>query len=79
MSKYTCISKLILTIGFVALTSCKDTKKSDEKVEVIPEDIVEIRADQQKLAHIETGAIEFRSLSGTLKVNGTVSVAPQNI
>ena len=46
---------------------------------MLPEDIVELRADQVKLANIETGSIELRSLSGTLKVNGLVTVAPQNL
>jgi len=61
--------------------SCgKATKtESESKTEVLPEDIVELRVDQIKLAKIETGVIEMRSMSGTLKVNGTVSVAPQNL
>jgi cobalt-zinc-cadmium efflux system membrane fusion protein len=48
-------------------------------VEVIPEDIVELRADQIKLANIETGTIVMQSMSGKLKVSGIVSVAPQNL
>ena len=46
---------------------------------MIPEDIVELRADQIKLADIKTGAIELQSLSGTLKVSGIVAAAPQNM
>jgi cobalt-zinc-cadmium efflux system membrane fusion protein len=38
-----------------------------------------LRADQQTLAGIDTGYIQLRSLSGTLKVNGIVQVAPQNM
>lgn len=82
MIKYSFIPKVFLLLVVVFLGSCKEGKKSNaeaKSIEVIPEDIVELRADQVKLAHIETGAIEMRSLSGTLKVNGIVSVAPQNL
>lgn len=70
---------LILNL-FLAFTSCNGGKKSAEegKEEVLPEDIVELRDDQIKLAKIEMGAIEMRSISGILKVNGVVDVAPQN-
>jgi len=64
------------------LVSCNDTKKSNDdarEMEVLPPDIVELRDDQIKLANIETGTIEMRSLSGNLKVNGSVGVAPQNL
>jgi len=68
----------VLVLGFV---SCGKAKKveAEETEESLPENIVELRADQIKLAKIEIGTIEMRSLSGTLKVNGVVSVAPQNL
>lgn len=47
--------------------------------EVLPEDIAELRADQVKLAGIELGAVGLHSMGNILKVNGTVSVAPQNL
>lgn len=64
------------------LTSCTKGKtqvSETKKAEVLPEDIVELRADQIKLANIELGAVEIRSLSNILKVNGIVSVSPQNL
>jgi cobalt-zinc-cadmium efflux system membrane fusion protein len=82
MTTYNFISKTVFLTLIVALVSCGGGKKSEvktEETEVIPEDIVELRGDQQKLAGIEMGAIELRSLSGTLKVNGIVGVAPQNL
>jgi membrane fusion protein, heavy metal efflux system len=79
MTTYHFISKTFFFALIIALVSCGQGKKPEVKAEVIPEDIVELRGDQQKLAGIETGAIELRSLSGTLKVNGTVCVAPQNL
>lgn len=81
MSTYILKSMFIIASFLVAFTSCGDAKKTAEtkEAEVLPEDIVELRADQVKLANIETGSIELRSLSGTLKVNGLVTVAPQNL
>jgi membrane fusion protein, heavy metal efflux system len=80
MSKYRFISTAIIPIVFVALISCSGGKKAETKEEeIIPEDIVELRADQIKLANVETGVIETRSMNGTLKVNGTVAVSPQSL
>jgi membrane fusion protein, heavy metal efflux system len=80
MSKYKISLSIVVLLLFIATTSCKEGGKSEEQeTEVIPEDIVEMRADQVKLANIDTGSIEWRSLSGTLKVNGTVAYAPQNL
>jgi membrane fusion protein, heavy metal efflux system len=63
------------------MISCQGDKKSGQEAkeaEVIPEDIVELREDQIKLANIEMGSIEMRSLSGNLKVTGVVGVSPEN-
>jgi len=70
---------LLLIILFACNGTAKQAEESIEAEEVLPEDIVEMRADQIKLANIELGAIEMRSMSGTLKVNGIISVAPQNL
>lgn len=79
MTKYKLTYVLFNLILILSLISCKLGKKAEESAEVIPEDIVEMRADQINLANIETGPIQNHSLSGTLKVNGLVSVAPQNL
>lgn len=82
MKKYNLISSAILSLCFIALISCNGGTQGaveNKEEEVIPDDIVELRDDQIKLANIETGAIETRSVSGTLKVNGTIAVAPQNM
>ena len=63
-----------LTIA-VSLISCnKGNKLPVESVdtEVLPEDIVELRADQIKLAKVELGAVEMRSLGNIIKVNGKI-------
>lgn len=82
MSKYIFKTAILFASFLIAFSSCKNGKEKNEEakeVEVIPEDIVELRADQVKLANIEMGPIEMRSLSGTLKVSGIVAVAPQNL
>ena len=82
MTKYKIISIIFISAFIIALGSCKGDKKAKieaKETEVIPENIVEMRADQIKLANIETGAIEQRSISGTLKVSGLITSAPQNI
>lgn len=75
------ISTAFLSILILALASCNGGKKSESEnsEEVLPEDIVELRDDQAKLANIQYGSIQLCSLNNTLKVNGTVAVAPQNI
>jgi len=80
MTKYSFKSIVLILTLMVALVSCGNTKQAKIKEEEnLPADIVELRDDQIKLAKIETGAIEMRLMSGTLKVNGVVSVAPQNL
>jgi len=82
MTKNKFISPIIILAALLAFSSCKGDKKQvveAKEIEVIPENIVELSADQVKLANIETGIIELRSLSGTLKVSGVVSAAPQNM
>jgi len=82
MTNYRFIFPIIATVLLFALSSCNGNKKpaaETKAVEVIPENIVELREDQIKLANIETGTIVLRPMSGSLKVNGTVSVAPQNL
>jgi membrane fusion protein, heavy metal efflux system len=73
----------IIFLGFlILLGSCNKGNKpavGTNNTEILPEDIVEMREDQIKLANIELGAVEMRSLSNILKVNGIVSVAPQNL
>jgi membrane fusion protein, heavy metal efflux system len=81
LKRYFFKSILILTtiISLVSCSSNKTQQEADKPEEVLPEDIVEMRDDQIKLADIELGTIEMRSLSGMLKTSGTVIVAPQNM
>lgn len=72
---------LIICATLILLGSCTGNNKPATEstgVEVLPENIVEMREDQIKLAGIQTGSIEMKSVGNTLKVNGIISVAPQN-
>jgi RND family efflux transporter MFP subunit len=82
MTKLKFLSIAITSALLLTLNSCNGKKKANDEAkssEILPEDIVELREDQIRLANIGTGSVEMRSLSGTLKVNGTVAVAPQNL
>ena len=71
------VSLIFLALAMLPL-SCKENKADETSTEVLPENIVEMREDQIKLAGVETGSMEMKSLGTILKVNGVVSVAPQN-
>lgn len=82
MKKHNYIFTTIIAILFLSFISCKGGKNGSEAAaeeEVLPEDIVEMRADQIELAGVQTGSIGMRTLSNTIKVSGIVSVAPQNL
>jgi membrane fusion protein, heavy metal efflux system len=80
MSIYRLFPYLHYALITTLLVSCSGNKtaKNNVEEEVLPEDIVEMRYDQIKMAGIDTASVELRSLSGTVKVSGTISVAPQN-
>ncbi|HOW24510.1 MAG TPA: efflux RND transporter periplasmic adaptor subunit [Bacteroidales bacterium] len=82
MKKLGFIAFMLIGVLVVFMSSCRNGSNSVAEiieVEYIPEDIVELRDDQIKLAGIQMGAIEIRSLGNSLKVNGIVTVTPQNI
>jgi cobalt-zinc-cadmium efflux system membrane fusion protein len=64
------------------MTSCRNSAKgveSNATKKSLPEDIVELREDQIRLADVTLGSIQMRSLGNIIKVNGIVSVAPRNL
>jgi RND family efflux transporter MFP subunit len=81
MKKLTYTPLLVIYGAIIIFGSCtRENKPITEttRIEVLPENIVEMREDQVQLAGITTGEIEMRSVNNTLKVNGIVSVAPQS-
>jgi cobalt-zinc-cadmium efflux system membrane fusion protein len=75
--------KTVILLGLITFNvSCSNGVRQIvpvSKAEVLPEDIVELRDDQIKLANIGLGAVEMQVISNKLKVNGIVTVAPQNM
>jgi RND family efflux transporter MFP subunit len=81
MSKKYYILNLTSAILILSFISCSKTTKTSEgttETEVIPEDIVEMRYDQIRLAKIATDTLGIRYLCNSIKVNGKVAVPPRN-
>ncbi len=76
MSRIRLIQNAYYALVFILCVSCSEKKPAKNEAETLPEDIVEMRSDQIKMAGIDTGSIELRSLSDRLKASGKVSVAP---
>jgi len=75
---------ILATVGLVNLSGCKNGKANVSNVnvgeqEVLPVNIVELSAEQAKLADITLGSIEPRVMSGIVKTSGLISVAPQSL
>jgi len=83
MTKAKFKSSIFMLGIIISLNSCinldSNSTADPEAVEVLPENIVELREDQIKLAGIQMGSVEMRSVCNTLKVNGIVTVPPQNL
>ena len=79
ISKISFFSSAVSLVLFLTFASCGGgIKTGEEEHEILPEDVVEMRDDQIVLANIETGTIEMRTINGRVRVNGIVTVAPQN-
>jgi RND family efflux transporter MFP subunit len=70
---------LLIVMLFMSCNRKSSSTSEVKEAEILPDDIVEMRYDQIKMANIDTGAIEMRSINSTLKVSGKISVAPQNL
>ena len=77
---------LAATVGsLVFLTACGGNKAETAgkgetaEPEASEAKVVALTADQYNIAGIETGKVETRPLSGTVKVNGVLDVPPQNL
>ncbi len=72
------VSLILSVILIVACSRIKPVSADQKTAEILPEDIIELRADQISLAKIELGTVEMKPLGKIIKVNGTISVEPQN-
>jgi len=70
---------IVFAMTILMFTSCRS--KNDQKGEsheILAENAIELNAEQFSNADIQLGIIDWRTVSTTLKVNGTVNVTPQN-
>lgn len=71
---------IITLIGVLFLFSCGNKKSETETGEAPTiENITTLTDAQIKNAGIETGKIQQKNISSTLKLNGTIDVPPQNL
>ncbi len=74
------MKNLTIIVAAIILASCgADKKKEETKKEETTGNIATFTDAQQKNAGIVTGAMEKRSVSATLLLNGKIDVPPQNI
>lgn len=75
----------ILSFATVILASCgnkkvaEDTTAATETAAKEEDNTVELTAAQYKTSGVTLGTIEKKSISGVLKVNGTIDVPPENL
>jgi cobalt-zinc-cadmium efflux system membrane fusion protein len=71
---------LIFFAAVLIAVSCSKGIKNGESAteEILPDNIVELREDQIKLADISLGHIQLKPLGNSIKANGIISVAPMN-
>ena len=72
---------LIWATAVTLLWGCHKTNsgKEEKEKEVLAAGVVELNTDQFKMAGIEYGKISLKTLSGTIEVNGLISVPPQSL
>lgn len=76
---------LVILLATVLIISCRGSDKAPEKVSAADsahheeEMEVELTPEQVLTAGLQTGKVEYRTLSGTIKVNGTLDVPPQQL
>ena len=78
--KINIIKRVVIFVLIIpALISCNTGAKNTDikEAEILPDDIVELSADQFRIAGVEYGAIELKNLSSTLKATGLITVPPK--
>jgi len=74
-------TKIVYNITFFCtlLLACNTKTEVTKDHEVLPENTVEMNSEQYKVAGIELGNVEQKNIPSILKLNGVISVSPQNI
>ncbi len=70
----------LLVLATLALYACsEEIKTNEESTTITSESNISLSDAQYKSANIQTGKLEKRNLSTTLKLNGKIDVPPQNM
>lgn len=67
----------LLFMGCGNKTNTADKEAGEH--EVLPANTVEMNDDQIRAAGIETGLVEYKTMTNVIKVNGIINVPPQNL
>ena len=70
------------TLSFLTLPACNQAAKEEQKEEPATtkaSDEVTLSKDQHKLADLQTGKLEMRTLSDVIKASGAIDVPPENV
>jgi cobalt-zinc-cadmium efflux system membrane fusion protein len=73
------IAILLLNLGLAACNSSTKEPAAEKSAVVLPENEVQLTAEQMKNGDIATGKTVTRDMHSTTKVNGVIDVPPQNI
>ncbi|WP_029283546.1 efflux RND transporter periplasmic adaptor subunit [Pedobacter sp. R20-19] len=69
---------LVSTLMACGTTDQKTEAKADTQSPQMPEDEVQLTAEQVKNAGIQTGSLQLKAMHQVIKVNGIVDVPPEN-
>jgi len=70
---------IILVFTLIAVSSCSDNKAEQTDTTAVSESVVTLTEGQYNTTKIQTGKLEKREISTTLKLNGKIDVPPQNM
>lgn len=70
---------MIILVTLLFASSCSTNKDEKTDAIVVNEKVVSLTDAQYKSANIQTGKLERRMISTTLKLNGKIDVPPQNM
>jgi cobalt-zinc-cadmium efflux system membrane fusion protein len=71
--------QLTIALFLSMLISCKKDHPQDETAKTTTSDIVVLSDQQSKIAAIEIGGLQTKTLNGTISATGTLDVPPQNL
>jgi cobalt-zinc-cadmium efflux system membrane fusion protein len=73
-------SQILVVLFLISIVSChRKLNAKKEVTETLVSDIVQLSAEQVRIAQIETSNLQAKNIASVLKLNGKIEVPPQNI